>query len=291
MTLTPIATRKGHGVAAVAEPSLNPSSHWGEVLAIEEMELIATTPGVAANTIVPIVHAANSTADIHQSARYVKPFYLKPDFVSNKVKVILACPAIAVKTTSSLFTKVLGFRAPTDFTQQDPFLYAGKAWTAGIEGTLVRVRSLVFHCPTLIDSSYDQTGKKSGAQLRVVPVTVHTVWVCAGMAGGLQQQRTVCTARSKHFSHRVLCSGSGFVVHRPSKYRIPGNGLTELGRSQTTSNWLCWGRCGTGLWHQRHCIRLPAWLKTENETLSQRMSEDGTSFTVQPATIDQMAGA
>ena len=172
VTLTPIAARKGYGVAAVAEPSLNPSSHWGEVLAIEEMELIATTPGVAANTIVPIVHAANSTADILQSARYVKPFYLKPDFVSNKVKVILACPAIAVKTTSTLFTKVLGFRAPIDFKKQDPFLYAGKAWTAGIEGTLVRVRSLVFHCPTLIDSSYDQTGKKSGAQLGVVPVTV-----------------------------------------------------------------------------------------------------------------------
>ena len=78
---------------------------------------------------------------------------------------------------------MLGFHAPTDFTKQDPFLYAGKAWTAGIEGTLVRVRSLVFHCPTLIDSSYDQTGKKSGAQLGVVPVTVPSgsvqVWQAA----------------------------------------------------------------------------------------------------------------
>jgi hypothetical protein len=145
------------------------------VLPIEILQLIARTPGAKANTIVPDAHRndANNTV-IHQADRYVKPMYLKPDPTTNMMRVASCYPGFAVKKTSTLFTKVLGFKttAPDDFATQDPFLREGKLWTATNEGSLERVRTVVFHCPTLIDSSYDSSGKRSGAQLQVVPISV-----------------------------------------------------------------------------------------------------------------------
>jgi len=159
----------GFGVHGVAMPALSPSSHWAEVLQIEEMELIATTKGAAAN------HAVVTVDNTAQNQRFVRPMYLEPDQHTGRMQVVLAYPGFLVQASSTLFSKVLGFDAAdygTGGDTQDPFLHAGRLWTAGREGTLQRVRSVVFHCPTLISSSYDQTGKRSGAQLGVVPVTV-----------------------------------------------------------------------------------------------------------------------
>ena len=54
-------------------PALNPSSHWAEVLQVEEMELIATTKGAAAN------HAVVTVGKTAQNQRFVRPMYLEPD--------------------------------------------------------------------------------------------------------------------------------------------------------------------------------------------------------------------
>eukprot|EP01045_Picozoa_sp_COSAG04_P017341 COSAG04_NODE_1527_length_6459_cov_1.844025_4_plen_501_part_00 len=174
-TFVPISTRKGYGVGDITEPSLDPTSHWAEVLPIELLQLIARTPGTKANGIIPEAHRddANKTV-ITQADRYVKPMYLKPDPTTNMMRVATAYPGFAIQKTSTLFTKVLGFKEsdPNDFATQDPFLREGKLWTASNEGSLERVRTVVFHCPTLIDSSYDSSGKRSGAQLQVVPVSV-----------------------------------------------------------------------------------------------------------------------
>ena len=174
-TFVPIPTHKGYGVGDITEPSLDPTSHWAEVLPIEILQLIARTPGVKANTIVPIAHRNDKEKTvINQADRYVKPMYLKPDPTTNMMRVASCYPGFAIKKTSTLFTKVLGFKAsnPNDFGTQDPFLREGKLWTATNEGSLERVRTVVFHCPTLIDSSYDSSGKRSGAQLQVVPISV-----------------------------------------------------------------------------------------------------------------------
>eukprot|EP01043_Picozoa_sp_COSAG02_P015555 COSAG02_NODE_665_length_18739_cov_9.192918_7_plen_503_part_00 len=171
---TPTSTVIGYGVGDVAEPSLDPGSYWSEVLQIEELKLIADTHGVAANSIIPDAHRDDSAKTvIHQSNRYVKPLYLKPDPLSNMMRAVTAYPKFTIKDTSTLFTKVLGFSAanPSDFTSQDPFTNNGKLWTASKEGTLVRVKTVVFHCPTLIESSYAPSGKREGAQMQVVPVT------------------------------------------------------------------------------------------------------------------------
>ena len=75
---------------------------------------------------------------------------------------------------STLSTKVLGHSTenPNDYGSQNPFANDGKLWTASREGTLVRVKTVVFHCPTLIESSYAPSGKREGAQMQVIPVTV-----------------------------------------------------------------------------------------------------------------------
>jgi hypothetical protein len=166
---TPIPTRKGYGVGDVTEPSLDPTSRWAEVLPIEILHLIARTPGAKANSIVP--DATVGTTVVHQYNRYVKPLYLKADPTTNMMRAATCYPGFAVTENSTLFKEVLGFKA-TDFVNQDPFLRKGKLWTASNEGSLERVRTVVFHCPTLIDSSYDSSGKRSGAQLQVIPISV-----------------------------------------------------------------------------------------------------------------------
>ena len=81
--LTPEA-HYGYGVKAVAEPSLDPSSEWGQVLGADEMQLIAETKGSRANGIIPTQYVQKNPTDdkptaITQAERYVKPFYLDPD--------------------------------------------------------------------------------------------------------------------------------------------------------------------------------------------------------------------
>eukprot|EP01043_Picozoa_sp_COSAG02_P070398 COSAG02_NODE_12449_length_1543_cov_1.002078_2_plen_112_part_00 len=91
------------------------------------------THGAAANSIIPDAHRDDSSKTvIHQSHRYVKPMYLKPDPLSNLMRVVMAYPEFTVQKTSTLSTKVLGYSTENsnDYGSQNPFANDGKLWTA-----------------------------------------------------------------------------------------------------------------------------------------------------------------
>ena len=193
--LTPEA-HYGYGVKAVAEPSLDPSSEWGQVLGADEMQLIAETKGSRANGIIPTQYVQKNPTDdkptaITQAERYVKPFYLDPDPTTGRMRIHLAVPGVAVMNDtnatahglrSSLIEEVLGY-STTDASLQDPLINrpggTGKPWTADGPGRLLRTRSLQFHVPTLISSSYAPDGKLGGGAIASVPIVVPPGYVQA----------------------------------------------------------------------------------------------------------------
>jgi len=61
--LIPPEVHYGYGVKAVAEPDLDPSSGWGQVLSVDAMQLIAETKGSRANSIIPTEYIQKSTDD------------------------------------------------------------------------------------------------------------------------------------------------------------------------------------------------------------------------------------
>ena len=86
----------GYGVKAVAEPDLDPSSGWGQVLPVEAMQLIAETKGSRANSIIPTEYVQKTSATptaITQKDRYVKPFYLSPDPATGRMQLYFAVPS------------------------------------------------------------------------------------------------------------------------------------------------------------------------------------------------------
>lgn len=186
----------GYGVKAVAEPSLDPSSEWGQVLSADEMRLIAETRGSRANGIIPTQYVQKDPSNdkptaITQAERYVKPFYLDPDPSTGRMRIYMAVPGIAVindgdaKTRglrSTLTEEVLGY-SNHDALMQDPLINrpggTGKPWTADAPGRLLRTRSLQFHVPTLISSSYAPDGKLGGGAIASVPIVVPPGYVQA----------------------------------------------------------------------------------------------------------------
>jgi len=179
----------GYGVKAVAEPSLDPKSGWGQVLSADELRLISETKGSRANSIIPTEYIQKAAASanpvaVTQADRYVKPFYLDPDPQTGRMRIYLAVPKIAALDDSlarthgmrsSILKDVLGY-SNTDGGLQDPLVNrpggTGKPWTADSPGRLMRTRSLQFHCPTLINSSYDNAGRMQGGLLADVPISV-----------------------------------------------------------------------------------------------------------------------
>eukprot|EP01043_Picozoa_sp_COSAG02_P033623 COSAG02_NODE_2303_length_9183_cov_6.229369_8_plen_515_part_01 len=200
MVLVTPEAHYGYGVRAVAEPDLDPSSGWGQVLSADAMQLIAETKGSRANSIIPTEYIQKSTDDANPTAvaqkdRYVKPFYLSPDPASGRMRVYLSVPDIAVLDDdqakvhglrSNLIVDALGF-ADTDMAGQKILINrpggTGKAWTASKPGRLLRTRSLQFHCPTFINSSYDNNGRRQGGLLADIPITVPPGYVQAWSAG------------------------------------------------------------------------------------------------------------
>ena len=193
------AAHYGYGVKAVAEPDLDPSSGWGQVLPVDAMQLIAETKGSRANSIIPTEYIQKSTTGANPTAvaqkdRYVKPFYLSPDPATGRMRMYLSVPAISVMDDdeakprglrSNLIIEALGY-ADTDILKQEILINrpggTGKAWTASKPGRLLRTRSLQFHCPTFINSSYDNNGRRQGGLLADIPITVPPGYVQAWSA-------------------------------------------------------------------------------------------------------------
>ena len=107
------------------------------------------------------------------------------------MRIYLAVPGIAVindvnaKThglRSTLTEEVLGY-SNHDASVQDPLVNrpagTGKPWTADAPGRLLRTRSLQFHVPTLISSSYAPDGKLGGSAIASVPIVVPPGYVQA----------------------------------------------------------------------------------------------------------------
>ena len=44
-------------------------------------------------------------------------------------------------------------------------------WTADDNPEILRTKAIEFHCPTLVNTSYNQDGKQSGGSIASVPIT------------------------------------------------------------------------------------------------------------------------
>jgi hypothetical protein len=180
VTVTPVGTTaadfKGFGAGQLAYPSLNQDSGWGTSLDFEELLMVARTKGAAANTIAAdYSYASHNSETTAQDLRALRPIVFQPSKVTNKLQIITAVPLVQVDASSTLFSGTLGV---TEWTaaKQNMFETAEaqdrSPWTAIEPAKLLRVRSIEFHCPTLVNSSYDQQGRMQGAQLASIPVQV-----------------------------------------------------------------------------------------------------------------------
>jgi hypothetical protein len=138
--------------------------------------MVARTKGAAANTIAAdYSHASQNSETTAQDQRALRPFIFLPNKVTNKLQIIAAVPLVQVDESSTLFSGTLGV---TEWTaaKQNMFETAEakdrSPWTAIEPAKLLRTRSIEFHCPTLVSSSYDQQGRMQGAQLASIPVQV-----------------------------------------------------------------------------------------------------------------------
>ncbi|MGZ0214141.1 MAG: hypothetical protein ACKVI4_16815 [Actinomycetales bacterium] len=180
VTVTPIGVAdsdfRGFGAAQIAYPSLNEASGWGTALSFEEMQMVAMTAGAAANTVAQdFAHTSQNSSTTAQSQRALRPIQLMPNKVTNKLQIIVAVPHVQVDASSTLFSGTLGVTQWTS-TEQNMFKTAAVKdrvpWTAVEPAKLLRNRSIEFHCPSLVNSSYDQHGRMQGAQLASIPIQV-----------------------------------------------------------------------------------------------------------------------
>ena len=192
----------GFGMGSVAYPALTPTSGWGTAVTMDELTMIAHTAGASANTVAP--DRAHATADPEtgelletpQNQRSIKPITLVNDPITHKVRAVVAIPLVKlVAEGSTLFKGMLGYdtfaRSGVD-ADADPTSgllppsyqsmlqlsesASGKArvtmdpWTADNPARIVRTQAIEFHCPTLINTSYDQHGRQSGGSLASIPI-------------------------------------------------------------------------------------------------------------------------
>jgi hypothetical protein len=161
----------GFGAAGMARPEISVDGGsgldaWSNAFTFDELQAV-----IAADL------AGRKTDNIleKQSLRSVKPFTFKHDTISNKLMVIVL-GAVNILDTSTLFTDLLGFDkslwpAPYPADKHSPHGRLG-IWTATHAPRLDMTRSLTFHCPTMIESTYSADGKFSGSQVASIPITV-----------------------------------------------------------------------------------------------------------------------
>jgi len=160
----------GFGAAGVARPEITVGTDgldaWSNAFTFDELQAViaADLAGRATDAILE-----------KQSLRSVKPFTFKHDTISNKLMVIVL-GAVNILDSSTLFTDLLGFDkslwpTPNPTDKHSPHGRLG-IWTATHAPKLDMTRSLTFHCPTMIESTYSADGKFSGSQVASIPITV-----------------------------------------------------------------------------------------------------------------------
>ena len=163
----------GFGGLGVAYPALSPDSGWGTAMSMDELTMIAHTDGAAANTVAPdrahaTVAADGTIIEALQNQRKIKPVTLSADPVTHKIRAVTAIPLVKIDSTSTLFSKLLGFDTydRQNMLQLPPDSGATRLnlspWLADKNSQLMRTKAVEFHCPTLINSSYDQHGRCNG---------------------------------------------------------------------------------------------------------------------------------
>ena len=90
--------------------------------------------------------------------------------------MVIVLGAVNILDSSTLFTDLLGFDkslwpTPNPTDKHSPHGRLG-IWTATHAPKLDMTRSLTFHCPTMIESTYSADGKFSGSQVASIPITV-----------------------------------------------------------------------------------------------------------------------
>ena len=81
--------------------------------------------------------------------------------VTHKIRAVTAMPLFKIDESSTLFSKLLGFDSydSQNMLQLPPAPGATRQnlspWIADKNSQLARTRAIEFHCPTLINSSYD----------------------------------------------------------------------------------------------------------------------------------------
>ena len=151
-------------------------------MSMDELTMIAHTDGAAANTVAPdrahaTVAADGTIIEALQNQRKIKPVTLSADPVTHKIQAVTAIPLVKIDSTSTLFSKLLGFDTydRQNMLQLPPDSGATRLnlspWLADKNSQLMRTKAVEFHCPTLINSSYDQHGRCNGGCMASIPVT------------------------------------------------------------------------------------------------------------------------
>ena len=191
----------GFGAAGVARPEITVGKDgldaWSNAFSFDELQAVIAAD-LAGRTTKAILEK--------QSLRSVKPFTFKHDTISNKLMVIVL-GAVNILDSSTLFTDLLGFDkslwpTPNPTDKHSPHGRLG-IWTATHAPKLDMTRSLTFHCPTMIESTYSADGKISGSQVASIPITVSAnmteVW-------------------NASFANPVPCKNSGSTISQVDYY-------------------------------------------------------------------------
>jgi hypothetical protein len=171
-------TRRGLGVGHLAIPELNEHSDIGIALKMEEcMAIYQSTFTSAASALhtVPAVEIGNSV--ITQAQRSVFPLYLRQDPQTGAVQFLSVLPDVKVKSTSTLFSQLLGYDSTLSSYESDQDLMAtragytkGKPFTATSAGRVTIARAVQVHIPTIVASTYDRSGRLQGNLMAQVPI-------------------------------------------------------------------------------------------------------------------------
>ena len=109
------------------------------------------------------------------------PFYLNQDPGTGAIQFLSVVPDVKIKSTSTLFSQMLGYDATLSTFESDQdgtTVRAGydhaQPFTATQSARITAARAVQIHVPTIVASTYDRDGKLQGNQMAQVPIPLGT---------------------------------------------------------------------------------------------------------------------
>eukprot|EP01043_Picozoa_sp_COSAG02_P038389 COSAG02_NODE_2955_length_7670_cov_23.923656_6_plen_549_part_00 len=175
-------TTPGLGVGHLAVPELTEHTDIGIALKADELQAIAqATYSDTLDALHTIPVLTVGTASVNQCDRSVFPFYITQNPGSGAVTFMSCVPSVKVKSTSTLFTKMLGFDGTLHTFESDQDYLTTRSkygeaqpFTATEAGKVTAARAVQIHVPTIVASTYDRKGKLQGNQMAQVPIPLGT---------------------------------------------------------------------------------------------------------------------